>query len=100
MNIPFHYDLPNSHVVNKEISVLNSKLQKLVRVFPHTSFIVSYNDRKLFTKHGLHHNRLGNKLLTELGLHILTIFEHQALHPIPLGWYEPVMVDNLHCDSS
>ena len=75
MNIPFCYNLPNSHVLNKEISVLNNKLQKLVRVFPHTSFIVSYNDRKLFTKHGVHRNRLGNKLLaSQLGPQILTIF--------------------------
>ena len=34
MNVPFRYDLPNSISVNWNISILNRKLQKLVKVFP------------------------------------------------------------------
>jgi hypothetical protein len=33
MNVPFWYDLPNSFSVNKNISVLNRRLQKLVKFF-------------------------------------------------------------------
>jgi len=35
MNVPSRYDLPNSISVNRNISTLNRKLQKLVKVFPH-----------------------------------------------------------------
>jgi len=34
MNAPFQYDLPNSVSVNRNTSILNRKLQKLVKVFP------------------------------------------------------------------
>jgi hypothetical protein len=43
MNVPFWYDLTNSFSVNKNISVLNRKLQRLVNVFPHTIFLGSVN---------------------------------------------------------
>ena len=79
-NIPFRYDLSNSYAVNKKISTLNKKLQKLVRVFPHTRFLGSNNDRKLFTKHGLHRNKLGKILLP---FNSLVIF-NTKLHPLSL----------------
>jgi len=34
INVPFRYDLPNSVSVNKNISILNRKLQKLLNFFP------------------------------------------------------------------
>ena len=88
LNIPFQYDLPNSYAVNKKISMFNKKLQKLVRVFPHTRFLSSNNDRKLFTKHSLHRNKLGKKLVTfQLACHILTTFQYKTSPPIPLEWH-------------
>jgi len=57
MNVPFRYDSPNSITVNMNISVLNGKLQKLVKVFPHTRFLETDNNRNLFTNHGLHLNK-------------------------------------------
>ena len=101
MNIPFRYDLPNSHEVNKKISVLNNKLEKLVRVLPHARFIGSENDQKHFTKHGLHHNKLGKMLVSlQLAEYIRTTFAHKFSTSIPLRWFDSDMVFNLHCDSS
>ena len=54
MNVPFQYDLPNSIFVNRNISILNRKLQKLVKVFPHACFLETDNNKNLFTNHGLH----------------------------------------------
>jgi len=59
MNVPSRYDLPNSISVNRNISALNRKLQKLVKVFPDMSFLKTDKDRNLFTNHGLHLNKLG-----------------------------------------
>jgi len=43
-NFPFRYDLLNSMSVNRNISILNRKLQKLVKVFPHTRFLETDNN--------------------------------------------------------
>jgi len=56
INVPLRYDLPNSASVNSSISILNRKLKKLMKVFPHTSFLETVNNRNLFTNHGLHLN--------------------------------------------
>jgi len=45
INVPLRYDLPNSASVNSSISILNRKLKKLVKVFPHTSFLETENNR-------------------------------------------------------
>jgi hypothetical protein len=78
---------------------LNRKLQKLAKIFPHTNFIGFENDRKLFTTHGLHHNKLGKQLVTlQLTHFLLNIFDQKRIqHPISLGWYETDEDNNLHC---
>jgi hypothetical protein len=99
MNVPFRYDLPNSSSVNKIISILKRKLQKLVKAFPHTKFLETLKDRKLFTNHGLHRNKLRKKLVNiQLAHLLLTTFSHKALHPISLGWYETCNEVNLSGD--
>jgi restriction endonuclease len=96
MNDPFRDYLPNSFSVNKNISVLNRKLQILVKVFAH---ILESANRKLFTNPGLHRNKLGKKLVNfQLALFLLTTFDQKTLHPVSLGWYETSDGDNLHCD--
>jgi len=99
MNIPFRYDIPNSYSANKHISAVNRKLQKLVKIFRHTNFIGSKNDRKLFTKHGLHRNKLGKQLVTLQLTHFLlnTFDQNRIQHPIFLRWYETDEDNNLHC---
>ena len=89
MNIPHRYDKHNSWHVNKIITVLNKKLQKLVKVNPHISFLETFNDRNLYTNHSLHHNKLG-KILVKLQLASfpLASFVKDTSNPIPLEWYE------------
>jgi hypothetical protein len=80
MNIPFRYDLPDSISVNKSISVLNRKLQKLVKVYPHTSFLKTDKDRNLFTNHRLYLNKLGKQLVHHQIASLLhSIFEQKNL---------------------
>jgi hypothetical protein len=99
MNVPFRYDLHNSSSVNKIISVMNRKLHKLVKAFPHTNFLETLNTRILFTNHGLHRNQLGKKLVNlQLAHLLLTTFGHKAFYPISLGWYEKCNDVNLSCD--
>ena len=86
LSILFRYDLQNYPAVNMKISLLNKKLQKLIRVLLHTNSLDSNNDRKLFTKHGLHCNKLGKYLVTsQVACHILTTFQYKASSPLPLG---------------
>jgi len=101
MSIPFRYDLPNFHEVKKKISALNNKLEKLVRVLPHARFIYSNNDRNLYTKHGLHHNKLGKMLISfQLAECIVTTFALNSSTPIPLRWYDDVLGNSSLGDST
>ena len=95
MNIPLRYDIPNSPYVNKIISMLNRKLHKLVKVNPHTSFLETFNDRNLFTNHGLHRNKLGKNLVKlQLASFLLTEFVPNTSKPILLEWYEACIETN------
>ena len=79
------------------IHMLNKKLQKLAKVYLHTSFLETMNNRELFTNHGLHRNRLGKKLgnlqLAFL-LHTTSILNKKTSNPISLGWYEQCVDPN------
>ena len=89
MNIPFRYDIPEAPYVNKIILRLNRKLQKLVKVNPHSNFLETCNDRNLFTNHGLHCNKLGKNLVNlQLASFLLTTFVPKTSKPIPLEWNE------------
>ena len=99
MNDPFRYDLPNSISVNRNISALNRKLQKLVKDFPHLSFLKTDMDRNLSMYHGLHLNKLGKQLVQHQIASLLhTIFEQKTSHRIILGWHEIQDNNNLTCD--
>ena len=101
MNVPYRYDIPNSISVNKIISVLNRKLQNLVKVFPHTSFLKTDTDRNLFMNHGLHLNKLGKQLVHHLiASHLYSIFEQKTSHPITLGWHEKQEDKSITCDGN
>ena len=63
INVPLRYDLPNSTSVNNSISIFNRKLKKLIKAFPHTSFLETENNRNLVTNHGLHLNKTGKRLV-------------------------------------
>jgi len=80
MNVPFRYDLWNSSSVNKNISVLNRKLRKLAKAFPHINFLQTFKNRNLFTAHGLHRSKLGKKLVNLQLAHLLLTAFDQNLH--------------------
>ena len=96
MNIPFRYDIQEApYVVNKIILTLNRKLQKLVKVNPHSNFLETCNDRNLFTNHGLHRNKLGKNLVNlQLASFLLTTFVPKTSKPIPLEWNEAGIMGN------
>ena len=89
MNLPYRYDLPNLTTVNKVITNLNRKLQKLVKAFPHTIFLETNNTRTLFTNHGLHMNKLGKQIVNyQIASLLYSTFAQKKPQPIILGWYE------------
>jgi len=98
INFPLRYDLPNSTSVSSSIStsILNRKLKKLVKVFPHTSLLETENNRNLFTNHGLHLNKLGKRLVTcQIASLLQSIFEHKTSVPIILGWHNEIQDNNI-----
>jgi hypothetical protein len=63
MNLPHRYDLPNSTSVDKVITNLCNKLQKLFKAYLHAIFLETNNTRTLYTKHGLHVNKIGKQIV-------------------------------------
>jgi hypothetical protein len=63
MNLPYRYDLPYSIAVNRIITILNRKLKKSIKAYPHTYLMQTDNTRTLFTNQGLHMNKLGKQLV-------------------------------------
>ena len=99
INVPFRYDLPNSRSANNIISVLNRKLQKLVKVFPYMSFLKTDNDRNLFTNHGPHLNKLGKQLVHfQLAYLLNSTFDLKTSYPITLRWHEIPSASYKTCD--
>ena len=101
MNIPSRYDLPNSISVNRNISALNRKLQELVKVFPHMSFLKTDMDRSLSTNHGLHLNKLGKRLVQhQIATLLHSIFDQKTSHPIILERHKTQDDNNPTCDGN
>jgi lysophospholipase L1-like esterase len=89
ISVPYRYDLTDYSHVNSTMKSLNSKLLKLAKIFSHVSIIEIFNNRLLFTKHGLHLNESGKELLSnQLVLHIFSILEEVIFNPITLEWYD------------
>jgi hypothetical protein len=96
MNVPFKYDLPNSASVNNSIFILHRKIKKLIKALPHTSFLETDNNRNVFTKHGLHQNKLGNRLVTYQIVSFLQFYyEHKYSVPIILHWHNESHDNNI-----
>ena len=63
VNIPHRYDTANTNTVNDSTEKCHRRLEKLVKVSPHANFLKTEQNRKLYTRHGLHYNRLGKRYL-------------------------------------
>ncbi len=100
LSIPFRFDLRNSASVNMNILKINKKLSKLTKTSPYLNFVEFSNDRNLFTRHGLHRNRLGKDLMTmQIANHILTIFHKNNSTTLSLDWYKPMEDQDLIPDT-
>jgi len=92
INIPVRYDLMNNEPVNKIISKINVKLQKLVKINPHSKFLATSKDFNPYTKHGLHFNKKGKYFINlQIASLLLLIFAHCTKEQIELNWYDQNM---------
>jgi len=87
INIPSLYDVINTDYANQIIARLNRKLQKLVKINPHRTFLVTSHDSKLFTKYGLHYNKQGKYLFNLQIASSLLSFAPNTKESITLDWY-------------
>ena len=89
INIPARYDLINSNYANKTITKLNRKIQKLIKINPHTKFLVTSDDNKQYTKQGLHYNKQGKRLVNlQIASSLLATFTSDPKSPIILDWHD------------
>jgi hypothetical protein len=86
--------------VNNSISILNRKLKKLTKAFSHANVIEIDNNRKLFTNHGLHRNKLGKRLaIYSLASFVQSVFEQKVLSLITLDWHNELQENgNSECE--
>jgi len=78
VNIPHRYDTANTNTVNEGIEKFSKKLEKLIKASPHARFLKTDQNRKLFMKHGLHHNRLGKQyLFHQVASMVYSLFEQK-----------------------
>jgi hypothetical protein len=61
MCVPHRHDLPNWSCVNNEVATYNRNLIKLMKPHKHVTMVRTDLDRKFFTKHGMHMNKLGKE---------------------------------------
>jgi len=92
VNIPHRYDFENNsclNSINRKINRCNTKLTKLLKIYPHVSLIDTTTDRTHFTKHGFHLNNLGKEwavtqIYKLIGSNVLT--HNKSESPLPLQW--------------
>jgi hypothetical protein len=90
INIPYRHNTANTNTVNKGIEKFNMKLEKLIKAPTHASFLKTEQNRKLFMKHGLYHNRLGKQILFhQIASMVYSALEHKTTCSISLGWNKP-----------
>jgi hypothetical protein len=69
--------------------VVNSKLNKLAKIFGYVSTKELINNRLLYTRQGSHLNGLGKEILSnQLVSHILSRLERANAKPITLEWHD------------
>ena len=102
VNIPTRYDLPTTSQLNHEIKNFNDNFCKRIQLFQHVHLTEMTTDRKHFTKHGLHLNKIGKEgLAREIALHMteiikLTLNNNKPMLPLP--WDEVPIIKNAVVD--
>jgi RNase H-fold protein (predicted Holliday junction resolvase) len=89
MGLPKRWDLEEHSCVNEEVVKFNRKLSKYLKQSQHANYLEVANDRKLYTRHGLHLNTNGKE---HAASQIMDKIKAQAtsneLTVIPLAWKE------------
>ena len=62
-SIPYRHDLASHSQLNKEITIINRKLLRITQAYDHTEMLIIDNNRNLYTRHGLHLNKVGKLIL-------------------------------------
>jgi hypothetical protein len=89
VHIPCRYDTAKTNTVNEGNEKFNMNLEKLIKA-SHACFLKTHQNKKLFTKHGLQHNRLRKQLLFhQFASMVCSLFEQNTTCPISLGWNKP-----------
>jgi hypothetical protein len=65
LDVPHHFDLDVTSRVNKEVTVFNRMLQKVMKPHQHIQIQNMSVNRTHFTRHGMHMNSLGKTWITE-----------------------------------
>ena len=97
VNTPTRYDPLTNYQSNHEIKNFNEKLQKRTKVLNHDHLVQTTTDRKCFTKHGFHQNKLGNDgLAKEIACQINKIITSGSDNKpaYPVHWKEERIAKN------
>ena len=88
--IPYRHDLVSWSCINKEVTVFNRKLLKIMKGHEHVTVTNYYLDRQLFTKHGMHLNKTGKEMVTKhiAAMCIKILQTKQNIIPISMSWKE------------
>jgi len=87
--------MANTNTVNDGIEKFNKRLEKLIKISPHASFLKTEQNRKLYTRHGLHYNRSGKQhLFHQIALMVYSLLEQKTTCPISVGWNKPHVSDD------
>jgi hypothetical protein len=65
LNVPIRYDPLTNYRTNQDIMSVNDKLQERTKPFQHVHLIEISTDRKYFTNHGFHLNKLGKSMIVK-----------------------------------
>jgi lysophospholipase L1-like esterase len=66
VNIPHRYDTDRNSMTNLEIQAFNRNLKKMAKVFSHVAIVEIAVNRKCFTQHGMHLNKIVKEWLSKL----------------------------------
>jgi hypothetical protein len=92
VNIPHRYDFENNsclNSINRKINRCNTKLTKLLKIYPHVSLIDTTTDRTHFTKHGFHLNNPGKEWAVTQNYKLIgsnVLIHNKSESPLPLQW--------------
>jgi hypothetical protein len=85
-SIPYRHDLASHSKLNKEIKAIK-KLLRISQAYYDTEMLIIDDNRKLYTRHGLHLNKVGRSVLTsQIARFICAILKQKTSLPIAMYW--------------